>query len=118
MRRAPIKDNRKPASVGVVVEKSENPQAKVRIRYYGGGTKKSTGSGCSTCHGTKKGYVVTTAETIQFVSEDENGGLFKRTFSIGHDYYVTEKQAEYLLTLEYRNRAGQIVKKFQKVEED
>lgn len=109
-------DNRKPAAEGVVVKKSADPSAKVRIRYYGGGSKKSTG-GCSTCHGTKGGYTVTTAETIQFVSEDADNELFKMTFNIGHDYYVTEKQAEYLLTLTYRNRAGQVVNKFERVEE-
>lgn len=112
-----VKDNRRASTEGVVVEKSNNPQAKVRIRYYGGGTKKSTG-GCHTCHGSRGGYVVTTAETIQFVSEDSDNELFKMTFNIGHDYYVTDKQAEYLCSLTYRNRAGQIVNKFQRVEED
>ena len=111
-----ITDNRKPSIEGTVVEKSSNPNAKVRLRYFGGGSKKTTG-GCRTCHGTRGGYVVTTSETIRFVSEDSDDGMFKMTFNIGRDYYVTEKQAEYLLTLEYRNQAGQIVKKFKKVEE-
>ena len=117
IKRSPIADNRKPAAEGVVVQKSEDPNAKVRLRYFGGGSKKSTG-GCHTCHGNKAGYVVTTTETIQFVSEDADNGWFKMTFSIGHDYYVTEKQAEYLLSLTYRNQAGQTVYKFQKVEEE
>lgn len=112
-----VLDNRKPNHEGIVVEKSNSPNAKIRIRYYGGGSKKSVGSGCHTCHGKGGGYVVTTSETIRFVSEDCPDGWFKMTFNIGHDYYVTEAQAEYLLTLEYRNRAGQIVKKFKKVEE-
>lgn len=117
IRRPLISDNRRPTTEGVVVEKSSNPSAKVRIRYYGGGSKKATG-GCHTCHGNRGGYVVTTSETIQFVSEDADNELFKMNFSIGHDYYVTEKQAEYLCTLTYRNRAGQVVNKFQIVEED
>ena len=112
----PVADNRQPSGEGVVVEKSNNPNAKVRLRYYGGGTKKATG-GCHTCHGSRGGYVVTTSETIRFVSEDAPDGMFRLTVNIGHDYYVTESQAEYMLTLEYRNRAGQVVKKFKKVED-
>lgn len=117
VRHTVIADNRKPAADGVVVEKSEDPNAKVRLRYFGGGSKKATG-GCHTCHGSRGGYIVTTTETIQFVSEDADNEWFKMTFSIGHDYYVTEKQAEYLLSLTYRNRAGQVVNKFQRVEEE
>lgn len=109
----PVIDNRQSTVQGVVVEASADTSNKVKLRYFGGGSKKTTG-GCSTCHGSKGGYVVTTSETIRFVSEDAPGGLFVETFSIGHDYYVTEKQAEYLLTLTYRNRAGQIVHKFKK----
>lgn len=96
------------------VEASANPDAKVKLRYYGGGMKKNTG-GCSTCSGKKTGYSITTSETIRFVSADAPNGLFKMTFSIGHDYYVTEKQAEYLLGLTYVNKSGQTVYKFGKV---
>lgn len=111
-----VADNRKPAVEGTVVGKSDSPYRKIRLRYYGGGSKVAVG-GCHTCHGGRRSYTVTTSETIRFVSEDAPDGMFKMTFSIGHDYYVTEKQAEYLLTLTYRNQAGQIVNKFQKVED-
>ena len=108
-----VADNRKAEPIGVVVGKSDEDSAKVRLRYYGGSIKKAT-VGCSTCSGKKGGYAVTTSETIRFVSEDAPGGMFVQTFQIGHDYYVTEKQAEYLLTLTYVNRAGQTVNKFKK----
>lgn len=98
-----------------VVEESVDPTDKIKLRYYGGGSKVSTRGGCSTCRGKSSNYAVTTSETIQFVSKDAPGGFFKQTFSIGHDYYVTEKQAEYLLSLTYVNKAGQTVNKFERV---
>ena len=97
-----------------VAEASQNPSERVRIRYYGGGSVQAAGTGCRACGGGKK-YIVTTSETIMFASEDVENGLFKQTFTIGHDYFVTEKQAEYLLSLTYQNRAGRIVHKFKKV---
>ena len=97
----------------VVVHASEDPKKKVKIRYYGSGVKKVTG-GCSTCRGKSGGYSVKTTETIQFVSEDSPNNWFKQTFSIGHDYYVTENQADYLPSLTYVNKAGQTVNKFLK----
>lgn len=106
-------DNRKPATIGTVVGKSDENSDKVKLRYFGGSVKRAT-VGCSTCSGSRSAYTVTTSETLQFVSEDAPGGLFRQTFQIGHDYYVTEKQAEYLLTLTYTNRAGQTVHKFQR----
>lgn len=113
----PPKTTPHPESVGTVVEASESPSNKVRLRYFGGGSKVSTGGGCSTCKGSKGGYVIKTTETIRFVSEDEPDGWFSQTFSIGRDYYVTPNQAEYLLTLTYRNPAGQTVHKFIKQED-
>lgn len=112
-RKTPVADNRQPASIGTVVEASKNTENKVRIRYYGSTIKKTT-TGCATCSGRKSGYSVTTSETIRFVSEDAPGNWFVQTFQIGHDYYVTEKQAEYLLSLTYVNKAGQTVHKFKK----
>lgn len=97
-----------------VVQASPNPSQKVRVRYYGGGSLQAAGTGCRACGGGKK-YIVTTSERIMFASEDVENGLFSQNFTIGHDYYVTEKQAEYLLTLTYQNRAGKIVHKFKKV---
>ena len=111
-----VPDNRVQTQPAVVVGKSEDTSNKVKLRYFGGGSKKTSG-GCSTCSGKKSGYTVTTSETIRFVSEESPGGLFNQTFSIGRDYYVTEKQADYLLSLTYRNRAGQVVKKFVKQED-
>lgn len=101
-------------SPAVVAGASKNPSEKVRIRYYGGGSLQAAGVGCRACGGGKK-YVVTTSERIMFASEDVENGLFSQTFTIGHDYFVTEKQAEYLLGLTYQNRAGKIVHKFKKV---
>ena len=111
-----IVDNRKTETETLIAGKSDTPN-RVRVVYYGGGSKVKTGSGCSTCRGGKGGYTITTSETIRFVSEDAPNGMFKETFSIGHDYYVTEKQAEYLLGLTYVNKAGQIVHKFKRPEE-
>ena len=98
-----------------VVPKSDDPNKKIRIRYYGSGTK-SKSSGCKTCGG-GKGYSVTTSETIMFVSEDSPNNLFKETFTIGHDYYVTTNQADFLCDMTYRNKVGQIAHKFKRVEE-
>lgn len=103
---------------GKPVAASADPSRKVRLRYYGGGVRKSaTGIGCSTCRGGKSNYVNTTSETITFVSDDEPSGLFRELVTVGHDIYVTEKQAEFLLTLTYINKGGQTVHKFKKVEE-
>lgn len=97
-----------------VVEASSDPSQKVKIRYYGGGSLKAAGTGCRACGGGKR-YIVTTSERIMFASEDVENGLFSQLFTIGHDYYVTEKQAEYLLSLTYQNKAGKVVYKFKKV---
>ena len=107
----------KKATRGVPVAASSDTSVKVRLRYFGGGvTKRATGTGCSTCRSGRGGYVNTTTETITFVSEDAPGGLFRETVSVGHDIFVTEKQAEYLLNLTYKNKGGETVHKFQKVE--
>lgn len=98
----------------IVAEASPNPSEKVRIRYYGGGSLQAAGTGCRACGGGRK-YIVTTSERIMFASEDVENGLFSQVFTIGHDYFVTEKQAEYLLNLTYQNRAGKIVHKFKRV---
>lgn len=87
---------------------------KVKLRYYGGGMGFTT-SGCHSC-GSAGRYSLKTSETIQFASDDEPGGWFSKRFDTGHDYYVTEKQAEYLLKLTFSNPAGQVVHKFKKVE--
>lgn len=109
---------KKVVDLGKPVEASEDTSKKVRLRYYGGGVKKIavTGTGCSTCRSGRGGYANVTEETITFVSEDEPNGLFRRLVTAGHDIFVTEKQAEYLLTLTYQNRGGEVVHKFQKVE--
>ena len=61
-----------------VVEESVDPTDKVKLRYYGGGSKVSTRGGCSTCRGKSSNYAVTTSETIQLVSKDAPGGFFKQ----------------------------------------
>lgn len=99
-----------------IAGRSDHPEQKVRLRYYGGGlVRQTSGSGCVSCGGSR-GYTMRTTETIQFVSDDAPGNMFKETFRIGHDYYVTEKQAEYLLKLEYYDRGGQVLKKFKKID--
>lgn len=103
-------------SVLPLAEKTEEGKAMVKLRYYGGGYS-TKGGGCKSCGGTGTSYTFVTTETIQFVSEDEVDGMFKRKFTVGHDYLVTEKQAEYLLTLTFRSKAGRTTYKFKKVEE-
>lgn len=99
----------------LIVGKSESSRL-VKLRYYGGGLERST-SGCRSCSGAGK-YSVKTSETIEFASDDAKNGWFKQTFSRGRDYYVTEKQAEYLLKLTFTNQSGQKANKFTKVEDE
>lgn len=104
--------------LGKPVEASADTSKKVRLRYFGGGVKRvnTTGTGCSTCRGGRGNYANVTAETITFVSEDEPSGLFRQVVTAGHDIFVTEKQAQYLLSLTYQNRGGEVVHKFKKVD--
>lgn len=97
-------------------EKTEKSEPMVKLRYFGGGYS-NKGGGCRSCGGTGTSYTYVTTETIQFVSEDSADGMFKQRFSVGHDYLVTAKQAEYLLQLTYRSKAGRTLYKFKKVEE-
>lgn len=101
--------------VGPEVLASEDKAKKVKLRYYGGGLSLKSEPSCSSCGGGGQ-YALTTAETIMFRSEDATDGVFKLFVQAGREYYVTEKQAEYMLTLTFRNRAGQIINKFKKVE--
>lgn len=86
----------------------------VKLRYYGGGMTYQT-SGCHSCGSSGK-YALTTSETIQFASDDSPMGWFSKRFDVGRDYYVTEKQAEYLLKETFTNQAGQVINKFKVVE--
>lgn len=99
-----------------LAEKTEAGTPRVKLRYFGGGYS-TKGGGCRSCGGTGVSYTFVTTETIQFVSEDVPDGMFKQRFSVGHDYLVTEKQAEYLLTLTYRSKAGRTLYKFKKIED-
>lgn len=103
--------NVEPSSL--IVKKSTD-STKVQIRYYGGGMTRQT-SGCSSC-GSQGRYALTTSETIQFASDDAPMGWFSQRFDVGHDYYVTKKQAERLLKETFTNPAGQTVQKFKVVE--
>jgi len=89
-------------------------KTRVKIRFYGGGMG-YTSSGCHAC-GSGGQYALKTSETIQFASDDEPTGWFSKRFDAGYDYFVTESQAEYLLSLTYTNPAGQLLHKFKKVE--
>lgn len=97
-----------------IVKSSDNPDKKVGLRYYGGGMQLKRGSGCASCGASGK-YSLITAENIMFVSDDAPNGMFSQFFQVGRDYYVTEKQAEYLLGLTFTNKAGQTVHKFKKL---
>ena len=105
-----------PKSSAQVVGKSETPAKTVRLRYYGGGIVAKKKRGCSTCGGAKNSYSRITNETIAFASEDEPNGLFMQAMQAGHDYWVTEKQAEYLLNNElYTAPSGEVVHKFKRM---
>lgn len=97
-----------------VIEKSDTTE-KVMLRYYGGGTGTTKVRGCRACGGSKVKYATVTSERIMFASEDAPNGFFNLLVSIGHDYLVTRKQADYMLTLTYKNGAGKEVHKFKEV---
>ncbi len=97
-----------------MVEASETNK-KVKLRYLGGGYS-TQGQGCRSCGGTGTKYKFVSSERIQFVSDDAADGWFNQLFTVGHDYYVTEKQAEYLLSLTYQSRAGRAANKFERVD--
>lgn len=104
------------ATMPLEAGKSDTPARNVRLRYFGGEYQRvSTGGGCSSCRGNAGQYTLTTNETIMFPSEDEPKGLFTLNVSIGRDYYVTQKQAEYMLQMTYVNRGGQKVHKFKRI---
>lgn len=98
----------------LIVKKSDSTEGKVKLRYYGGGLALKT-TGCRSCGSTGQ-YTLTTTETISFASDDTPGGWFSQVFSVGHEYYVTRNQADYLLKLTFRNKAGQLANKFKEVE--
>lgn len=103
----------KSTSNNLVVGKSKS-NAKVHLRYYGGGLTRQT-TGCSSC-GSQGKYALTTSETIQFPSDDAPMGWFSQFFTVSEDYWVTEKQAERLLKETFTNAAGQVVHKFKVIE--
>jgi hypothetical protein len=96
-----------------MAEKSASSK-KVKLRYLGGGYS-TKGQGCRSCGGTGTKYKFVSSERIQFVSEDSPDNWFNMLFTVGHDYYVTEKQAEYLLTLTYTSKVGKVANKFEKI---
>lgn len=102
-----------PATPLPMVEASETNK-KVKLRYLGGGYS-TQGQGCRSCGGTGTKYKFVSSERIQFVSEDSPEGWFNQLFTVGHDYYVSEKQAEYLLSLTYQSRAGRATNKFERL---
>lgn len=97
-----------------VIEASSTAE-KVLLRYYGGGAGTTRVRGCRACGGSKVKYATVTSERIMFASEDAPNGFFNLLVSVGHDYLVTRSQADYMLTLTYKNRAGQVVHKFKEV---
>lgn len=105
-----------PAPTPLMAGKSASSNL-VKLRYQGGGmaTKHKSGSGCKSCGGSRSQYSVVTKEQIMFVSDDAPNGLFKETFSVGHDYYVTEEQAKILLSMEYKDMGGKVKHKFEEI---
>ena len=100
----------------LIVEKSKDPKVTVKLQYYGGGMRrKKSGAGCSACGGGGK-YALVTSERITFASDDAKKGIFSQDFSVGRTYFVTQKQADYLLSLTFTNPAGQTAHKFKVVE--
>ena len=97
-----------------VVEKSKSSE-KVMLRYYGGGSGTTKVRGCRSCGGGKVKYATVTSERIMFASEEAPNGFFNLLVAVGHDYLVTRAQADYMLTLTYKNKAGQEVHKFKEV---
>ena len=99
----------------LVVPKSATREL-VKVRYYGGGSSTKRSGGCKACGGAgANAYSTVTTETIMFVSEDSPNSIFKQEFHIGHDYMVTRNQADYLLSLTYRARAGNEQHKFKEI---
>lgn len=98
----------------LIVEKSEKDSKMVKLRYYGGRLVRNT-SGCTSC-ASKSRYSVKTSERITFASDDAKNGIFSQEFTVSRDYFVTQKQAEYLLSLTFTNPAGQIAHKFKEME--
>lgn len=109
----PTTEKIKTATALPLAEKSESDK-RVKLRYLGGGYS-TRGQGCRSCGGTGTKYKFVSSERIQFVSEDSPDNWFNMLFTVGHDYYVTEKQAEYMLTLTYTSKAGRVVNKFERV---
>ena len=113
---APATVERVKATLPDIAGKSADPNKKVRVRYYGGGLSAKKVSRCATCGAAKSSYSRITNELIQFASDDAPNGMFSEQMEAGRDYWVTEKQAEYLLSLTYPNQAGQIVHKFKRID--
>lgn len=99
-----------------VIGKSADTKVRVPLRYYGGGLTSKKVATCAPCGSGKGSYARMTNELIEFASDDEPNGMFRQFMEAGRTYYVTEKQAEYLLALTYINQAGQEVHKFKRVE--
>lgn len=99
----------------LIAPKSENPEAKVKLEYCGGGMKRKTTGGCQSCKGGGKFSLVTT-ERIQFPSDDCKKGIFSQEFTAGRSYFVTEKQSERLLAMTFTAPSGQVAHKFKRVE--
>lgn len=102
------------STTGQVVGKSDS-QEKVRLRYYGGGVAAKKVAKCAACGSAKGSYARVTNEMIMFASDDTPNGMYEQMVEAGRDYWVTQKQAEYMLTLTYTNQAGQVVNKFKKI---
>lgn len=110
----PSTETKMKSAVALPLAEKSKSKKKVKLRYLGGGYS-TQGQGCRSCGGTGTKYKFVSSERIQFVSEDSPEGWFSVLFTVGHDYYVTQKQAEYLLTLTYTSKAGRVVNKFEKL---
>lgn len=89
----------------------------IKLRYYGGSFEKKH-RGCSTCGGhASTGRARVMSESIQFPSDTTQNGLRTVLFSVGRDYFVSEYEAEYLLSLAFVDINGITQPKFRKVDE-
>ena len=90
-----------------------------RLRYYGGSYENKNSARCSSCGqkaSTTRSRVM--SESIQFPSDVTPNGLKTILFSVGREYFVTEYEAEYLLTMTFVNINGVTEPKFKEIKDE
>lgn len=90
----------------------------IELKYYGGSHENTNKAKCVSCGGkvtNSRSRIM--SETIQYPSDVTQNGLKTTTFSVGRKYFVTEYEAEYLLSMTFVNINGVTEPKFRKVED-